>query len=533
MASAADIITYVGVPLTVLGVLPILYNIVKTSIAYSNVKNRLKLTKNQDEEIDIRRDYFGGDVKVKLPKFRIAPLDREDSRYWVVSRDNMLPGGSWEIFNWNRLPSGTSNQRVRSANQLRQPQAEVNFEELITYLLDLGTTAHIQGWKSLRFSRIWTPKETCLMETSDKKPVLKVAPLDTLDLNGRLSLEVQLLPSQIMNNKSSQAQGWIRLTPEDTRVKILREAEHRNAQKPGQPDLQPPPPQIQLITDGMTDIQYTVDAKGLISVEPPDANAQHMRLRRGNPTAVWVSSALTAYAASQDVLMAYRIPESILDFSHSYSVPCGVLVLLGITNGSDFPHWEKGWGGQHEANATTQGKKWQPPTSSAAQVPLTKGQVDKMIQERKSRKFTYYLKYSISQNVGGDSRRLKQDEHDARIAQALQSKSWEVSVVSQQCLQWLNVQTSQTCTLEETIAALIHRMIQDEQLTASLGTILNLWKSWSENGGLRRSDYHTLQQSVEIFAYSALLLASIRSFDESPMADMQKCFDEWKDVRLG
>lgn len=88
-------------------------------------------------------------------------------------------------------------------------------------------------------------------------------------------------------------------------------------------------------------------------------------------------------------------------------------------------------------------------------------------------------------------------------------------------------------TREEIVAELIYRVIQDEQLTASLGAMLSLWKSWSESGGLRRSDFHTLQQDVEAFAYSTLLVASIRDFDESLVANMQACFDEWKDVRLG
>ncbi|KAI1376216.1 hypothetical protein F4677DRAFT_419238 [Hypoxylon crocopeplum] len=512
--SAADIITYIGVPLAVIGVLPILYNVVRAYIVYFEVKSRLKVMRNRDGEIGLVKNYFDGDVEVKLPKFRVASLDREDSKYWMISDGEMLPGGSWELFSWNRLPSGKNVQRVRSGSQLRQPQAEVNFKELITYLLDLGMIPDTQGWKSLRSSGIWTPIETCLMATSDKQPMLSVAPLDTLDLNGRLSLKAQLHHTQVTNDKSSQAPDWIRLAPKLENMSGAEDPEKAKLQNAPKPSQEPSPPfQAQPMTSNITEVEYTVNAKGLVSIEPPDIDIQHLQLHRGTSTTVWLSSAFTAYAASQNVLMAYRIPESILDFSHSYSVPCGVLVLLGITKESDSLHW--GQDGRYGVCAASRGRKWQPSISSPAQAPWTKEEVDKVVQER------------------GDGRRQKQGEHEARIAQALQSRCWDVGVVAQHCLRWLNERTGQSSTREETVAELIYRVIQDEQLTASLGAMLSLWKSWSENGGLRRSDFHALQQDVEAFAYSALLLASIRDFDESLVANMQACFDEWKDVRLG
>lgn len=383
--SAVDIITYIGVPLAVIGVLPILYNVIRTYVAYFRVKSRLKVVRYRDGEIDIVKNYFGGDVDVKLPKFRVAPLGREDSKYWMISDGEMLPGGSWELFNWNRLPSGKNVQRVRSESQLRQPQVEVNFEELISYLLDLGTVPDIQGWKSLRSSGIWTPIETCLMATSDGRPVLSVAPLDTFDLNGRLSLKAQLHHTQVTNDKCSRAPDWIRLALKQESMSDagnLEEAKPQNVPKPSQ---QPSPPfQAQPMTNNMIDVEYTVDAKGSISIKHTDIEIQHLQIRRGKSSAAWLSSALTAYAASQNVLMTYRIPEGILDFSHSCSAPCGVLVLLGITKESDCLHWEQD--GRYGVSAASRGRKWQPSISSTGQVPWTKGEVDKVVQERKSAK---------------------------------------------------------------------------------------------------------------------------------------------------
>ena len=73
MASAADIITYIGVPLAVLGVSPILYNFlvafyVKTFTKHTLLANQI--------EAEIRSRFMNGIVEVDFTDLqtRIAPL---------------------------------------------------------------------------------------------------------------------------------------------------------------------------------------------------------------------------------------------------------------------------------------------------------------------------------------------------------------------------------------------------------------------------------------------------------------------------
>lgn len=136
--SPSDIITYVGVPLAVLGVLPILYNTAVTLAALSRIKRMLR--RGQLRALT-RSDVVNRVIEVELPRYAVTPLDRFEQRgeYWTLSRcPSGIPGGSWTTFNWRANATGVRTQRVEYADQLRQPQVEVAFCELVSYLLDLG-----------------------------------------------------------------------------------------------------------------------------------------------------------------------------------------------------------------------------------------------------------------------------------------------------------------------------------------------------------------------------------------------------------
>jgi len=132
--SATDIITYIGVPLAVLGVLPILYNTAMTLTALSRIKRMLRHSKLTGLT---RSDVVNRVIEVELPRYAVRPMDRFSDRaeYWSLSRHpSSIPGGSWTTFNWRTNVIGLKTQRVEYADQLRQPQVEVAFDELVCYL---------------------------------------------------------------------------------------------------------------------------------------------------------------------------------------------------------------------------------------------------------------------------------------------------------------------------------------------------------------------------------------------------------------
>ena len=185
--SAVDIITYIGVPLAVLGVLPILYNTAVTLAALSRIKRMLRHSRLTALT---RSDVVNRIIEVELPRYAVTPWDRFEQRheYWNLSpHPSSIPGGTWTTFNWRTNAIGIKTQRVEYADQLRQPQVDVAFGELVSYLLDLGAVPDAHGWKLLRSTGLWTPVGCALMNSPDgQRKVLSIAPLD--DSDGHLSL---------------------------------------------------------------------------------------------------------------------------------------------------------------------------------------------------------------------------------------------------------------------------------------------------------------------------------------------------------
>lgn len=136
----------------------------------------------------------------------------------------------------------------------------------------------------------------------------------------------------------------------------------------------------------------------------------------------------------------------------------------------------------------------------------------------------------------GETARHKLNQQEIRVSQALQSRGWNVELVAQHTLQYLNQKMGLQHSLEDMVVLQLYRAIHDVDFGESIGAMLDLWRSWSGNGGMRRADLATLQhdtKTIESFACSTLLLALILDTEGTTMSDMQTCFDTWKDVRLG
>jgi hypothetical protein len=96
--TATDIITYIGVPLAVLGVLPIIYNTISTLITLANVRRALRHGRLSGIT---RGDVINHIIEVELPRYTLAPLHRElhNKEYWGLSpHPSLIKGGSWTIF---------------------------------------------------------------------------------------------------------------------------------------------------------------------------------------------------------------------------------------------------------------------------------------------------------------------------------------------------------------------------------------------------------------------------------------------------
>ncbi|RFU26508.1 hypothetical protein B7463_g9848, partial [Scytalidium lignicola] len=390
MVSGPDVITYIGVPLAVLGVLPIIYNTVSTLATLAKVRRILRHGRLAGIA---RGDVINHVIEVELPRYTLAPLDREEHRrdYWsLYDYPSSLPGGSWTIFNWRSHSIGLKTQRIDYADQLRQPQAEIGFEELIGFLLDLGAVPDPTGFRLLRGSGLWAPAGTRLLVSPDgQEPVLSIAPLD--DSDGHLSLAVRWSSNWGMRDPRSLPPYWVLIhgelpkkpvTSTDIVAVVEEEQEEKVEKEEVKQEEQQPKQDNNLLEDAKSEstaadtrrsstqklrpgstskyvpeteepvpaVRCQIGVDGLVAAVPDDneqqmfdqINVNHLigDPNGQNTTGIWFASAITAYGTtSSTILWNYKIPTEILDFAKRNSIPCGVLVLLDLVPESTTPEW--------------------------------------------------------------------------------------------------------------------------------------------------------------------------------------------------
>ncbi|KAK2002304.1 hypothetical protein LX36DRAFT_568483 [Colletotrichum falcatum] len=548
-----DIITYIGVPLAVLGVLPILYNTVATLAARARIRRMLhhaRLTALT------RSDIVNRVIEVDLPRYAVTPWDRFDHRdeYWSLSRHpSSIPGGSWTTFNWRSNTIGLKTQRVEYADQLRQPQAEISFEELVTYLLDLGALPDPHGWRLLRTTGLWTPVGCTLMHSPDgQHKALTIAPLD--DSDGHLSLSVTWSSHWTTRSHRSLPPYWVRLPPPSE----LPSADHEP--QPAEDPKEAPSP-----TSSLSSISRAVDAianspiackissDGLIAAHPeavPDndddddrpatpLHIDHVRVRPGLSAGVWFASAATAYGTSSTtVLWSYRIPDDVLRFARAPSVPCGVLELLGLVDASQTPQWASSHDDMRDSLDLVGRRMREQRNAIAAESRMSPKDREQAVRDR--------MRKEADQRLDDlrDKMRLDVQRRDLRAHEAIQSPKWDAALVASHALPWLRhhghlaPETGAAADGPRAAAAgLLHRMLRDGAFAAQTAAVLDAWKAWADNGGMRRADLDALREAPAPFALASLLVAVVRdagaAAEGGPAADLQECLGMWRQVRLG
>jgi hypothetical protein len=554
MASATDVITYIGVPLAVLGVLPILYNTALTLATLAKVRRMLK--KGRLEAIT-RGDVINHVIEIDLPRYTIAPLHREEpqKKYWSLhDHPSPIPGGSWTIFNWKKNRIGQKTQRIDYSDQLRQPQAEVAFEELIGFLMDLGAVPDEAGFRMLRGSGLWIPVGTPLLRAPDRiEPVLTIAPLD--DSDGNLSLAVRWSSNWGMRDPSSLPPYWVLIKGEfppkaaskhetseenllGSKVETTTVAESEKSSTPKTSKYTPIPEETPPA------IRCQIGVNGLNTAIPNDFDAQmfdqldigHLKVDEtiSNTTGVWFASAITAFGtSSQTVLWSYKIPSEMLSFAKKDTIPCGILVLLDVVEESTTPEWATKYNDEEEANAAAQRRLKETTRAFLRENQLPPDQKAAAVRERRMKEHEEFVD-GINAKARRDAQRAEQ-----RMVEAIQSPKWDSKLVSEHMLTWLKKHDHMRgeYDLKRAVEVLLWKMVNDPVFAIGLGSILDEWKAFVENGGLRRADYMALKEKQVMFAYASLLVAviedSLTAAHGTLAMDLQECIRIWKKVRLG
>ena len=148
MVSATDVITYIGVPLAVLGVSPIFYTF--TLALYTRLKIQRILQQNGILP-RIRARLMTGVVEVDLPVLHLFPLHRQDQQYWLPSAsEKTVDGASWSYMSFETTEMDLSTCRMQRSDKITFPEAKIFFGDLLYFLQDLGCYPDLDGFHKLR-----------------------------------------------------------------------------------------------------------------------------------------------------------------------------------------------------------------------------------------------------------------------------------------------------------------------------------------------------------------------------------------------
>ncbi|KAI1353799.1 hypothetical protein F5Y01DRAFT_275331 [Xylaria sp. FL0043] len=566
---AQSIITIIGVPLAVLGVLPILYNTLATLAALSKIKRMLR---HGRLTALTRSDIVNRVIEVELPRYAVQPWDRFSSdQYWTISRQpSSIPGGSWTTFNWKTNTIGIKIQRVEYADQLRQPQVEVEFHELVAYLLDLGAIPDAHGWRLLRSTGLWTPTGCSLMKSPDRNHVaLSIAPLD--DADGHMSLKVAWQPSWTTRDASTLPPYWIRLPPpprkeeeestsssqesiQPAEAKDSDKTEGEEKEESDKKDSSPKESLDSIQKQGERNArrpitcQFSIDGleSALSQEQGPtpgghdvhSLHIEHLRINSLKTNGKWFASAATAYGTtSQTVLWNYKIPDEVMAFARRDTVPCGVLELMGVVNDSETPEWATKYSDSMDHHEAFVRRVQAQGIARAAEARMDPIQRQIAVKQREDREMMDRM------NEMRDRSRRDAQRRETRRHEALQSPKWDAKLVASHNLTWLQHRkiVDPSLSLRDVVGTLLHRMVLDGDFASSICATLDAWKAWADNGGMRNSDFEALQSSsgggYETFALASLLVALIKdattAHEGTLSMDLQECLRMWRVVRLG
>lgn len=565
MANASDIITYIGVPLAVIGVLPIFYTFLNSYLTIRNITRCLRRNGLDNDGATTHGSLLSGIVEVTLPRVSITPLAREDPDYWAPNpRPSWLRGATWTCFNWQTLVTGSRLYRLQYSDDLRVPQAEVDLGELLGFLLDRGAVPDVRGLHMLRVSGLWTPTGTSLMLSPDAgQSALRVSVPD--DSDGILSLALRWEEAWDNRDPTSLPPSWMRLeiphpinietrkedsslidmaTPEQTLVEhgSIKSADHETNPKDGPPvgtetssggkaSYLPTPTSLR-ISLGFLSGALTISTATWELSDAPLSDAPSITHLRSAPASSWFPSIALALGLYKSLpLYTHTLPSPLRALSAKDTIPCGVLVLLGLLADHEAPDWETKYDSFEEVQR-------QHNNFLAKQRAIA---AERMMTEDQARIARVAREAEERARFGEDhqARMIRQRERgERREREAFASGRLDARVVANAGICWLVGEgVLKEADTQEAVEGLLVRMVRGENMAMGVCDILERWRDWSDRGGMNAEDLAMFRNNRTGFCYAACVMGLLREVctkeESSVAADMQECIKFWKKIRLG
>ena len=581
MTSATDIITYIGVPLAVIGVLPILYTLLRALLTLRSIRQTLlrhghvPASNTRPDGFTARSSPMTSLIEVDLPRYTIAPLDRGDPAYWKLDLSSFagdrhallrtdstlsmieegrvqgfLRGGSWRTFHLKKLVVGRKLYRSQWEDELREPPAEMDFTDLVHFLMDWGALPDAHGWEKLKHGGLWTPGGTVLLRRGDGEDeklagdwVLRTSIPDESD--GVLSLSVRwnnLGSTGSDRGIASLPPGWARLDQpgkgrfsnqmgEKGLVKRIDEARHALSRAPESES-------VRFCIEGAQVSQVLWEHNGVATGECLDLWPEGSE----NGASLWFTCACSALSRCKQVgggLWGFDMPSHVVTFVRKESIPCGVMVLLGMIAEIDTPAWSSDTSG--DLNGPTQRaqrhhrrfmervrkmdeERAMPPEQARI------ASMNRMMEER----------LALQDDMVADARQRSEQE-EGRLRDAVASPRFSNKAVAEACLAWMidQQQVGRDCTLQTLAEAVLYLLVVDSRPNgeaAGVIEVLDEWQVWSQHGGMKKSHVAFLTTKKVEFCCAVALVHIIEEAATTSTHSgevMKECLRSWRKVRLG
>lgn len=405
----------------------------------------------------------------------------------------------------------------------------------------------------LRASGLWVPVGTPLLVSPDRnEPVLTIASLD--DSDGNLSLAVRWSSSWGMRDHTSLPPYWVLVRgilperPSSSKQPDINPFQNNNIE-----DLETQPSEksksaklryAPLSEEKPPAIRCQIGIDGIVDAVPDDFDPQlfdsldisHLKSSEENPNTrgMWFDCAITALGtSSQTILWNYKIPSDILSFAKKDTIPCGVLVLLAVVDESETPEWATKYNDEQEKGDARMRKLQEQTRAMMRESSMSPADKAKAAKERTSKMHDEWVDEMRA------NRRQEAQRAEMRVVEAMQSPKWGNRLVAEHNLAWLKKEghVDAEHDLKRSVEILLWRMINEPQLAEEMALMLDNWKAFVDNGGMRRAEYLDLKEKQVVFAQASLVIAviedSVTAAHGSLAMDLQECVRIWKKVRLG
>lgn len=486
---------------------------------------------------------------------------------------------------WNTLVMGSKLYRVQYSEDLRVPQAEVELGQLLGFLLDRGAVPDAKGLRMLRVSGLWTPTGTSVMLSPDARhSALRVSVPD--DSDGVLSLALRWEPEWDEREPESLPPEWMRLeVPKDGGIRDRGKDEEkecerdwrdvgREVEEEGKEEKEKVAQEVDLLNvdgesknnDGMMGAEKMIAAK---SVHHPEPTSLRFRLSsfpstsrstatalticmatwelshtplpyspslthlQSGPASIWFPIIALSLGLSKSLpLYTYNLPPSLHSLATKDTVPCGVLVLLGLLAAELAPDWETKYDPLEDSRAHHN-------NFLAKQRSIA---AERMMSGEQARIARVAREAAELHKMGEDfrARIARQRERETRRErEAFASGRLEARVVADAATEWLSQKRilREGAATQEAVEGLLIRMVKQEEVAMGVFGLLERWKEWSDRGGMNTEDLVMFQANKAAFCYAMCIMALFKEVcakeESSLAADMQECIRSWKTVRLG